>query len=267
MEKTHKSRPVEFKSFSRSPVDILIPFHSQYERVSELLRSILLSVKSNPYHITLIDDCSENKNFGEEIKNQFVKSTPPGFKPQVQYIRSEKRLGFGGALKLGFESTSLPWVLFMHSDCVVEDPNFMISMGQSLINWKREGVPVKMVSARSNNPGDCGLAKAEIMEKSDKDIILEDETLPLFCAMCNRDLFRYIGGFISPYPYAWYEDEELAHRMRSKGLRQGISTKAWVRHHGGLTIKYVWESDPDSKRVMEENRNLCVADIKRIGRK
>ena len=161
----------------------------------------------------------------------------------------------------------MPWVLFMHSDCVVEDPNFMISMGQSLINWKREGAPVKMVSARSNNPGECGLAKAEIMEKSDKDIILEDETLPLFCAMCNRDLFRYIGGFISPYPYAWYEDEELAHRMRSKGLRQGISTKAWVRHHGGLTIKYIWESDPDSKRVMEENRNLCVADIKRIGRK
>jgi GT2 family glycosyltransferase len=264
MEKTQKSRPLELKPFSRSAVDILIPFHSQYERVSELIRSILMSVKSNPYQITLIDDRSENKNFGEEIKNQFLKNTPPEFKPQVQYIRSEKRIGFGGALKLGFDSTNLPWVLFMHSDCLVEDPNFMISMGQSLLRWKREGVPVKMVSARSNNPGDCDLAKAEILEKSEKDIVLGGETLPLFCAMCNRDLFQYIGGFIKPYPYAWYEDEELAHRMRKKGLLQGICTKAWVRHHGGSTIKYVWENDPDSNKTMESNRSLCLADIKKL---
>lgn len=264
MDKTHKSRPVEFKLFSRSPVDILIPFHSQYEKVSELIQSIIISVKSNPYQITLIDDCSENKSFGEEIKKQFLKTTPPGFKPQVQYIRSEERLGFGGALKLGFNSTNLPWVLFMHSDCIVEDSNFMISMGQSLLKWKKEGRPVKMVSARSNNPGDCELAKAEIFDKSEKDIVLEKETLPLFCAMCNRDLFKYIGGFIKSYPYAWYEDEELAYRMRKKGLLQGICTKAWVRHHGGSTIKYVWENNPDSKETMENNRSLCLADIKKL---
>lgn len=263
-EKTQKSRAMEFKIFSRSPVDILIPFHSQYEKVSELIRTILVSVKSNPYHITLIDDCSGNKNFGEEVTRQFLKTTPEGFKPQVKYIRSEKRLGFGGALKMGFDSTELPWVLIMHSDCVVEDPNFMIHMGQSLLNWKREGLPVKMVSARTDNPGDLELAKAKNSEKGEKDIVLKDETLPLFCAMCNRDMFNYIGGFIKPYPYAWYEDEELAHRMRKHGLMQGISTKAWVKHNGGSTIKYVWETDPESKKIMEDNRTLCLADIRRF---
>lgn len=261
-ERIQKSRMMEFKPFSRSQVDIIIPFHAQYERVSELVRTIILSVKSNPYQITLVDDCSDNKNFGEEITRQFQKNTPAGFKPQLAYIRSEKRLGFGGALKMGFEATSLPWVLFMHSDCIVEDPNFMINMGQSLLNWKQNGIPVKMVSARSNNPGDCELAKAAMLDKGEKDIILEKETLPLFCAMCNRDLFKYIGGFIKAYPYAWYEDEELSFRMRKHGLLQGISTRAWVRHHGGATINYVWEHDPDSKKIMEANRDLCVRDIK-----
>jgi GT2 family glycosyltransferase len=264
IEKTQKTRPMEFKLFSRSPVDILIPFHAQYEKVSELIKSILLSVKSNPYQITLIDDASENKNFGEEIKNQFIRTTPQGYKPQVQYIRSEKQLGFGGALKLGFDATELPWILIMHSDCVVEDSNFMIQMGQSLLNWKKEGIPVKMVSARSDNPGDCELAKAKALDKSEKDIILNNETLPLYCAMCNRDLFRYINGFIKPYPYAWYEDEELAHRMRKYGLLQGISTKSWIKHHGASTIKYIWDSNPQAKKIMENNRSFCVADIKRL---
>lgn len=252
------------KPFSMSRVDIIIPFHSQYEKVSRLIRSILLSVKSNPYQITLVDDCSENKSFGEEIKREFAKDTPAGYKPQLQYIRSEEQVGFAGALKLGFDATEQPWVLFMHSDCLVEDPNFMMDMGQSLLNWKREGKPVKMVSARSNNPCDLEAAKADRMNKGDKDIILGGETLPLFCAMCNRDLFQHIGGFLKPYPYAWYEDEELAHRMRSRGLLQGISTRAWIHHAGGSTIKYLWESKPNTKDEMERNRERCLADVRRL---
>ena len=265
MEKTVKSRPMEFTPFSRSPVDILIPFHAQYEKVTELLKSILTSVRSNPYQITLVDDCSDNKNFGEEINKQFIKTTPPGFKPQVQYIRSNKHLGFGAALKLGFDATNSPWVMIMHSDCLVEDSNFMIHMGQSLLNWRLEGVPVKMVSARSDNPGECSLASAKFGEKGEKDIVLQNETLPRFCAMCHRDLFSYIGGFIKPYPYAWYEDEELTHRMKKRGLLQGISSKAWIKHHGGCTVKYLWEKNKKIKDVMEENRKLCLADIKRMG--
>jgi len=264
MELNKKARPIRTNPFSTSKVDIIIPFHSQYETVYDLLKSILFSIKSNPYQITLVDDCSHNKNFGEEIKKSFIKNTPNGFVPQVQYIRSEKQLGFAGALKLGFENTKNPWVLFLHSDCVVEDPNFMIDMGQALLNWKDKGIPVKMVSARSNNPGDLELAKSDRLEKNDKDIILDKEALPLFCAMCHRDLFSHIGGFLKTYPYAWYEDEELSFRMKTKGFLQGISTKAWIKHQGGATIKYLWETKPEIKKIMENNRELCLQDIRKL---
>lgn len=264
MEITRKARPFASTPFSNSRVDIIIPFHAQYEKVSELIRSIIISVKSNPYQITLVDDCSDNREFGEAIKKEFLKSTPEGFKPQVQYLRSEVQLGFGGALKMGFEATSQPWILFMHSDCVVEDPNFMVEMGRSLLKWKKEGILVKMVSAKSNNPCGLDLAVSARPNKEGEDIVLEGETLPLFCSMCNRDMFRHIGGFIKEYPYAWYEDEELAYRMRSFGLKQGVCAKAWIRHHGESTLKYVWDNRPNSKREMEENRNRCLADIRKI---
>lgn len=254
-------------AFSRAKVDIIIPFHAQYEKVSSLIQSILISVKSNPYQITLVDDCSENENFHKEIADQFKKNTPEGFRPQVVCVRNEKQLGFGGSLRVGYENTNLPWVLFMHSDCFVEDPNFMIEMGQALLDWRNQNAPVKIVSARSNNPGFLSKAKAKINEKDNKNIILEDEeSLPLFCAMCHRDLFRHIRGFIKEYPYAWYEDEELAYRMKKYGYKQGVSTKAWIRHEGESTIKYILNKDKKIKDIMESNRELCLNDIRKLGK-
>jgi GT2 family glycosyltransferase len=265
MSNIKTAKPLSFVPFSKSKVDVIIPFHGQYEKVTSLLQSIIFSVKSNPYQITLVDDCSENKTFHREIADQFKKNTPEGYRPQVVCIRNEKQLGFGGSLRVGYESTNLPWVLFMHSDCLVEDPNFMIEMGQALLDWKEQNVPVKMVSSKSNNPGDLIKAKSKNYEKDDKNIVLEDnETLPLFCAMCHRELFQRINGFIKEYPYAWYEDEELAHRMRKFGFKQGISTKAWIHHEGESTVKYICSKNKNAKEIMENNRDLCLNDIKNL---
>lgn len=260
MISNHKSRPLSAPPFSRSAVDIIIPFHSQYEKVSSLVRSILVSVKSNPYRIMLVDDCSENKEFGKEINNEFKKISGKGSIPQVACVRSESNLGFGGALKLGFNSTNSPWVMFMHSDCLVEDPNFMMNMGKSLLNWKRDGVPVKMVTARADNP--CGCLEAKWDGDAEKKDSIIQEAMPMFCCMCNRDLFSYIGGFIKPYPLALYEDEELAYRMKKHGLMQGVCGKSWVKHHGAATIKYILSTRPESKDIMESNRQRCISDMK-----
>lgn len=265
MENTKAAKPIVSVPFSKSKVDIIIPFHGQYEKVSSLVQSILISVKSNPYQITLVDDHSENETFHKELADQFKKTTPEGYRCQVVCIRNKKQLGFGGSLRVGYENTNLPWVLFLHSDCLVEDPNFMIEMGQSLLDWKEQNVPVKFVSARSNNPGDLLKAKAKSHEKENKNVVLEEnETLPLFCAMCHRELFERIGGFIKEYPYAWYEDEELAHRMRKYGYKQGVSTKSWIYHEGGSTIKYLWDKNKKAKEIMDNNRELCLSDIKSI---
>jgi GT2 family glycosyltransferase len=261
----YKSRPIEMKPFSRSAVDIIIPFHAQYEKVSSLVRSILISVKSNPYQITLVDDCSENVEFGKEINKEFAKDVPQGGRPQVRCLRSDSHVGFGGALKLGFDATSSPWILFMHSDCLVENPNFMINMGRSLLNWRKEGIPVKMVSARADNPGDCIEAKWN-NDSEQKDAVL-NSTMPMFCCMCSRDVFSYIGGFVKQYPLAWYEDEELSYRMKKHGLLQGICGNAWVRHQGSATIKYLWSTRPETRAIMEANRERCLLDMRSLSEK
>lgn len=237
--------------FSRSKVDIIIPFHGCYEKVSRLITSILLATRSNPYQICLVDDCSPNKNFIDELKNV----------PQVFAMRTEKQLGFGGALELGFNATHQPWVVFLHSDCVVEDPRWLIEMGRSLIHLKEQGV--RMVSARTNNPGEGGERLKARRSDISNDVILKEGFLPLFCSMCHRELFSHIGGFIKNYYPARYEDEELAYRMRYFGFLQGICGKSWVKHDGGATMGMLCK-DEKIAAMVDANREQCIKDIQNL---
>ncbi len=264
-----KVKKVQMKKspFSRSPVDIIIPFHDHHDQVAKLVYSILISVKSNPYQITLIDDGSKNKFFSEDFKD-FDRNRPMGTDPIVKVIRSEQRLGFGGALNLGFKNTKQPYVMIMHSDCLVENPNWMVSMGESLLALKEFNV--RMVAAKSQNPGP-GTAKLKA-EKGEfvttNDMILnDDEFLPLYCVMAHRELFNRIGGFVKAYPYLGYEDEELAYRMKRHGYKQAVCSKAWINHTGGMTINSLIKENPEVIGVINENRNLCIEDMKKITKK
>jgi|ETNvirnome_6_100_1030635.scaffolds.fasta_scaffold09588_3 GT2 family glycosyltransferase len=250
-----KSKPMIYGGFNSSPVSIIIPFHGCYEKVSRLVKSILFATRSNPYEICLVDDASKNKNFINEMSNV----------PQVNAIRSDKHVGFGGALKIGFERTQQPWVVFLHSDCKVEDINWLMQMGKSLLNLKKNNV--RMISARSNNPGEEFKRLKSAKTDKNPDIILQnvrDGFLPLYCTMCHRELFANIGGFIKNYYPIGYEDEELAYRMNYHGFKQAICGRSWIHHEGGATKKQLCIKDKNFASIIEENREKCENDIKNL---
>jgi len=237
--------------FGRSPVDIIVPFHGQYEKVVKLIESVY-RVRSNPYQLTLVDDGSPNTGFLAQIENL----------PQLKCIRLEKQRGFGAALKAGFDATQQPWVMFMHSDVECEDPLWMIRLGQTLLELKDQNV--KMVSARTNHPMCEDRRFVALKGMTSEHVILQPgESMPLYCAMCHRDLFKHIGGFVKEYPIAMYEDQELSHRMAAFGFKQAISGTSWVQHHGNATISEVARANPVAAREMERNYDRCLADMKK----
>lgn len=271
MERTMVSNP-----FSRSRVNIIIPFHGEFEKVTRCLESILMVTRSNPYQICLVDDASEDAKFFDEMMNAWFAKVPERYKyagvePQVIGVRSEKHLGFGGAVNLGLQKTKQPWVLIMHSDVVVSNPQWLIELGRMIVEYK--DASIKMVSARTDNPGDgCPDLKAN-KDEFGKDLVLSgSEWLPLYCALCHRDLFKHIGP-IKEYPYVGSEDRELAARMNKFGFKQGICGKSWVHHEGGGTINNLLDDIYKENRqfgqpirkvrnVVEENKTRCESDLK-----
>jgi GT2 family glycosyltransferase len=253
---------IKRSAFQGEKVDIIIPFHGEQGKLSNLIQNIIFCVRSNPYRITVVDDASpeqtvkDSKGFVEELQN-FDKNRPSGTIPILQAIRSNTQLGFGGAVRYGLQHTTYPWVLVMHSDVTVNQPNFMCEMGKSLLRARSE--KVGLVTARSNNPK-TGDPRVKGDPNPNDDIILTDNYAPLFCFMCPRELFQRIGG-LSEYPYTGYEDEEFYHRMKVKGFKQAICGKSWVKHEGGGTMKKLLKDKSICEEV-EKNRDRCIADLK-----
>ena len=257
-------RPVKAVSDFTSEVDIIIPFHGQYQKLTTLMESIFRLTRSNYYTLCLVDDASPNKDFIETIKRNAEKSAKiKRIRNIVRVVRSPEQLGFGGACQLGYEATESPYVCFVNSDCKIEDSGWLRAMGETLMSYKNEGV--RMVSPVTNNP--VGGHEAQKGDRFNRDtvpvILSEEEYLSLYCFLCHRELFPRCGGFIKPYPYGYFEDQELGARMNAHGFKQAICRKSWVYHEGAATIREVLRKDPNAKKIMEEeNRKRCISDMK-----
>ena len=266
---TYNARPVSETSSFTSQVDIIVPFHGQYDFVMQLMNSLFLLTRSNFYNLILVDDCSPNNEFILKIDDNARKNAERLRQQNIlKTIRTEEQKGFAGACKIGYESGESPYVCFINSDCRIEDANWLRAMGETLLKLKPQGV--RMVSAMMSNPVDGDPAqKGERFVYSDEDIVIKDDSfLNLSCFMCHRELFNKVGGFLKEYPIGGYEDEEFAYRLRHYGFKQAVSRKSYVHHEGSVTIREVMRRDPNkANKVIESNRNLCIEDIKNLNKK
>lgn len=230
-------------------VDIVIPFHAQYEAVISCLASVQRCTPNQDYRIYLADDASPNPHFIKPLQHR-----------RLIPLRSDTRLGFGGVLWEAFKQGTSPWVVFMHSDVIVPNINWLTNLQRAMYALKEGGV--KLIAAQTDDIG-TGIQQEQLI-RSDPlpDHVIATSALPLICAMVHRDLFTKIGGFIKPYPLAWFEDEELFWRMKHYGYKQAICKDSFVHHAGGLTIREAWRDKPATRKQMEGNETVCLNDIK-----
>ena len=229
-----------------------MPYHGCYTALRECIGSIFLQTRHIPFKVTVIDDGSPNKEFFSTIAQM---------DKQVDGVRFDKQKGFGAALNAAIKLTEEPWLVFLNSDCVIREMDWLLELHHALeSNMKNK---VGLVSATMNNGGNSTIVERPRVSERNKSFIMADEPMPLICSIAPRKLFERVGLF-REYPYGCYEDEEFYFRMKSKGYKQGYCERSWIEHKGGLTIKALCD-DPDIKKIMfEDNRKKCAADISKM---
>jgi GT2 family glycosyltransferase len=256
------------QNFDQS-VDIIIPFHGQYDQVTNLIDSIYRYTVKVPYTIYLIDDCSTNENFIQDISASVLNVIRNRRIPHLlQNARNPEQKGFAASARVGFNLGQGSYVCILNSDCLIEDRNWLFNLANNLLRLKPQNV--RMIAPITNQPVDGDISqKGSRFNQSENNIILEDHAhLSMYCVLCHRDLFFNCGGFLKEYPYGMYEDEEFAFRMRAYGFKQAVCCQSWVHHEGMATIKELWKKNQKIREEMEiKNRQRCIEDMKFINKK
>jgi len=82
----------------------------------------------------------------------------------------------------------------------------------------------------------------------------------------HRNLFANIGGFVKPYPYGHFEDEELYWRMKLCGFKQAVCGSSFVRHKGGTTMQELLK-DQKIRPIIETNQQTYISDIRTFAKR
>ena len=225
---------LEFRSTDRPLVSIVIPVFNQVETTLGCLDSIANAVNDAVYEVLVVDDCSTDLT-------PAVLAEVPG----LRLVRNDENVGFLHTCNRGAEEARGRYVLFLNNDTTVSD-GWIDRLLQTFDDFEDVG----LVGAKLVFP-DGRLAEAGgIIWRDGSGHNYgrgEDPSEPRFnyarqvdycsaaCVLIPRELFRELGGFDSRYAPAYYEDVDLAFRVRKAGKHVYYQPAAQVVHLEGVS--------------------------------
>ena len=242
---------------SDTPVaSIVIPVYNHLDATLVCLRSLAQTKNRTPHEIIVVDDCSSDDS-------PTVLPTVRG----LRYQRNPQNTGFIGACNAGAANARGQFVVFLNNDTAVQD-----GWLDALIDTFAQHRDVGLVGAKLVYP-DGRLQEAGGIVFSDgsgwnygrfDDPAKPEYTFVREVDYCSgaaialrTDLFRHFGGFDPHYAPAYYEDTDLAMKVRQAGLRVLYQPASVVVHFEGVSSGTDTSSGTKRYQVINQEKFLA----------
>jgi O-antigen biosynthesis protein len=231
---TDKYSPLSFPVFEKPTVSIVIPVFNKYQYTFHCLKSILEHTDDESYEVIVVDDCSSDK----------TQTMLAGIKG-ITVISNEENLGFINSCNKGAESAKGKFLLLLNNDTEVRH-DWLRAMRQTFQDFPDAGlVGARLVFADGTLQEAGGIVwqdgSAWNYGRGD------DPNNPAYtycrqvdycsgaCLMIPLDDFSALGGFDTYYVPAYYEDTDLAFKVRETGKKVYYQPTATLIHFEGVT--------------------------------
>jgi len=213
---------------------IVIPVLNNAALTNRCLESIIKETAEGTYEVIVVD------NGSDEPTQQLLAGVT-----NLRLIRNETNVGFVGACNQGAAAARGEFVVFLNNDTVVL-PDWLDPMLRLFERESRVGaVGARLVypTAKLQEAGGIIWSDGHGWNYGRN----EDPNAPAFgyvrevdycsgaCLTVRRSLFERLGGFDTRYAPAYYEDADLAFRLREIGYRVLYQPAARVVHFEGAT--------------------------------
>jgi glycosyltransferase involved in cell wall biosynthesis len=160
-------------------------------------------------------------------------------------VRNDKNLGFVGSCNRGAEVARGRYIVMLNNDTQVLD-GWLDALIETFTRYPDTGMAgAKLVYPDGTLQEAGGLifrdgsgwnyGKGDDADRPDYQYTREVDYCSGACIMLKSSLFRELGGFDTWYAPAYYEDTDLAFRVRKAGLKVRMQPAAIIVHHEGIT--------------------------------
>jgi GT2 family glycosyltransferase len=239
---------------------VVIPTYNGRERLLRALAS--LRGQTRPAEAVVVVDNASTDGTAEAVARDF---------PEVTLLRNEENLGFGRAINRAALDAEGDALVLVNNDVVLE-PEFLERILEPLAE---DGVGmVAGVLLLARDPGRIDSAGIELDVTLRSYDLLWNEPVERLAeapepvgpcggaAAYRLDAFRDAGGFDEAF-FAYWEDVDLALRLRLAGWRCVLAPEARAQHHHGATLG---AASPAQRRLESFGRAFVLARYRVPGR-
>lgn len=223
----------ELKKSEKPLASIIIPVYNQYEYTKKCLWSLLKNTDDIDYEVILADDCSTDKtaNITKHIKN-------------IRVIKTSQNIGFLLNCNNVAKYARGKYLVFLNNDTqvmrdwlrplvgLIESDNNIGMVGSMLLYpdfTLQEAGGIIYPDATG-----CNYGRGDMPWCSRYNYVKDVDYISGAAIMLRRDTWEKLGGFDEQFAPAYYEDTDLAFRIRNDlGMRVMYQPLSRVVHFEG----------------------------------
>lgn len=235
-----KSQPANMvKAFSfdkpkRPMVSIVIPVFNKFNLTYECLHSLRDNISDSiDYEVIVVDNNSADQSHLLAQMDGLV------------YIRNKDNLGFVDGCNVGAKKAKGKFIVFLNNDAVVE-PNWLESLVESIQTIPNAGLVGSKIIYPDGRLQEAGgvifkdgsgnnYGKNDHPDRYQYNYVRDVDYCSGASIIITRQLFESFGGFDQLYAPAYYEDTDLAFKVRKAGLRVIYQPESVIYHIEGAT--------------------------------
>ncbi len=228
------SKPISFPSHPDVEVSVIIPVFNKIDFTQACLASLQEHSDHIQFEVIVVDDCSTDTT--SEILTKV---------PGLVYLPNDSNVGFIASCNRGAERARGRYLLFLNNDTIVR-PGWMARLRETFDFAPDVGlVGSKLVypDGRLQEAGGIiwrdasgwNRGKFQDAGRPEYNFLCEVDYCSAASVMIPKSLFVSLGGFDAKYAPAYYEDTDLAFKIRATGRKVLYQPLSTVIHYEGVT--------------------------------
>jgi GT2 family glycosyltransferase/glycosyltransferase involved in cell wall biosynthesis len=234
VEPPEPMRPIEFPVDDQVEISIIIPVFNQLRFTHACLASLQENQGTERFEVIVVDDCSTDGT-AEAVTRM----------AGVIYMRTETNSGFIACCNRGAEKARGKYLVFLNNDTLVRD-GWLSALVNTFAEEPQAGIVGSKLIYPDGRLQEAGgiiwqdasgwnYGKFDDAGRPEYNYLREVDYCSAAALMIPKALFHRVGGFDLRYAPAYYEDTDMAFKVRRAGYKVLYQPLSEVIHYEGAT--------------------------------